>query len=81
MSSPNLAGLPGPDTLQFQQWALIAVEQLAEFGIPHPPADESAWSIWASNFSNGVIPGCAAPDPYGFNRWQDWAHALVGTIS
>lgn len=78
---PNLAALPGPDTLQFQQWALVAVEQLADFGLPLPPIDEADWLHWADNFSNGVLLGSPAPTPYGFSNWRDWAHALIGTIS
>lgn len=80
-TSPNLAGLPGPDTLKFHEWAYIAVEQLADFGLPSPPVAEADWAHWASSFNNGGMPGTPVPDPYGFATWQDWAYAVVGTIS
>lgn len=80
MPTPNLAGLPDPDTLKFQEWAFIAVEQLAEFGLPIPPIEEE-WPSWATSFNNGGMAGCPVPDPYGFATWQDWARAVIGTIS
>ena len=79
-TNPNFAGLPTPHGLKFTEWAQIAVEQLAQFGLQVAP-EEDDWQTWAANFTNGTMPGYPAPSPLGFNSWQDWAFALLGTIS
>lgn len=80
-NGPNYAFLPAPDQLQFTVWASIAAEQLAAYGVPAPPLDESMWQLWAANFVNGTVPGTQVADPYGFSTWQAWGQALVGTLS
>lgn len=77
----NFAGLPDPYGLKFHSWASIAVEHLAEYGVGTPPEDENLWSIWAADLINGTIPGSPPPSPYGFSSWQEWASALIGTLS
>ena len=77
---PNFAGLPTPHGLKFNEWSQIAVEQFTKNGLPQSP-DESNWQAWASNFSDGTMPGYLAPSPLGFETWQDWASALIGTIA
>ena len=81
MSGPNYGFLPAPDQLQFTEWASIAAEQLAAYGVPTPSSDEATWQIWAANFVNVTLPGTQVADPYGFSTWQDWAHAVVGTLA
>lgn len=79
-TTPNFVSLPTPDGLKFTEWAQIAVEQLASYGLP-AVADESLWQQWATSFTDGTMPGYPAPNPLGFSCWQDWAYALLGTIS
>jgi hypothetical protein len=81
MSTPNYAFLPSPSGLQFSQWAAVAAEQLASYGVPAPPTDDSLWKEWASFFVDGSIPGTAVPSPHGFNDWQTWASILIGTLA
>jgi hypothetical protein len=78
MSVVNYAFLPTPNTVKFMEWATLATEQFAAYGIP-VPLSEAAWQSWAENFSNGSVPGTPGPDPYGFPDWQSWANALIGT--
>jgi hypothetical protein len=77
---PNYGGLASPVGLQFVEWAAVAVEQLSSYGLPSASSDLE-WQAWATNFSNGTLPGSQVPDPYGFSTWQDWAHALIGTLA
>jgi len=77
---PNFGGLPSPHGLKFNEWAQIAVEQFIQYGIPQAP-EESAWREWSISFSDGTMPGYAAPNPWGFGSWQDWACALIGTTA
>lgn len=77
-SDVNYAFLPSPSTLKFMEWAPVAVEQLAAYGVPEPVSEDS-WRDWAATLANGALPGTPAPDPYGFPDWQSWASALIGT--
>jgi len=79
-TNPNFAGLPTPHGLKFSEWAQIAVEQFAQYGLHNAP-EESAWQQWAASFVDGTMPGYPAPSPVGFSSWQDWASALIGTIA
>ena len=75
----NLGTLPQPDALKFTEWASVVTEQLSGYGVPNPP-DEILWRDWACSFSDAGIPGLGL-DPYGFGSWQDWASALIGTLT
>jgi hypothetical protein len=79
-ATPNFVSLPTPDGLKFTEWAQIAVEQLASYGLQNAP-EEVAWQTWAASFIDGTMPGSPAPSPSGFSSWQEWAYALIGTIS
>lgn len=80
MSNPNFALLPTPIGIKFTDWASVVAEQLSTYGVSVPP-DEAQWRDWAAYFSSGAIPGAVVPNPYGFDGWQSWASALIGTIS
>ena len=79
-TNPNFVSLPTPDGLKFTEWAQIAVEQFSQYGL-HVAPDEATWQTWAASFTDGTMPGCPAPSPVGFNDWQSWASALIGTIA
>lgn len=72
----SFSTLPSPEGLKYQQWTSIAAEQLAAEGVADPGAEDD-WREWAADLPDGAS---AAIDPYGFNTWQDWAYAVIGTL-
>lgn len=72
--------LPVPYGLKFTEWAAVASEQLAQYGIP-PAGSEADWQQWAGRFCDSGLPGVSAPRPEGFADWQQWASSLIGTIT
>lgn len=65
----------------FESWAslmceLYAVQQLA---IPTAKTDWKEWGAGLTGIAN--FNNEATPSPYNFDKWQDWAAALVGAYN
>lgn len=71
------AAFPEPAGMSFVAWASVITEQLAEQGVPIA-TNESTWRDWV----NGLLStaGLAwVPRTEGFETWQQWADAFVGS--
>jgi len=65
----------------FESWASLMCELYApqQLQIPGPLVDWKSWG--AGLLAIDVFTNEAAPNPYLFDDWQEWAQALVGTIN
>jgi hypothetical protein len=76
-----LALVYDPRFQTFQSWASLMCEAYAGQQLAIPD-DRTDWREWAAGlkaidvFTNEGIPG-----PYIYERWEDWAAALVGAIN
>ena len=65
----------------FDSWASLMVEAYAGQQLAIPSGEQD-WKIWAAGlkgidvFANEAIPG-----PYQFDKWSDWAEALVNSVN
>jgi hypothetical protein len=65
----------------FQQWAEFMVPTLEIYGVISNPPAESDWQEWASGVvSLDGLVSRAAPMPYGFASWRDWAARLIEVL-
>lgn len=65
----------------FESWACLMVELYAEqqLEIPNETTD---WRQWGSGLlAIGFFSNEAVPMPDNFERWDDWAAALMGAIN
>lgn len=70
-----------PRNLSWDQWASLMCEAYAgqQLEIPH---DETKWREWANGFHGiGLFGSDAVPSASSFDRWQDWASAVVGAVA
>lgn len=66
---------PSPLGMDFETWAALMAEQLADLGVSAPKTDEN-WVSWGQGLLN--FPELVTfPDPYGFSKWDDWAVRVV----
>lgn len=65
----------------WNSWASLMVEAYGSQNL-EIPGDEEEWKGWAAGFCGiSLFAKDAAPDPYTFDDWRDWAAALVNNIS
>ena len=70
-----------PRNLSWDQWASLMVEAYAGQQL-EIPSDESEWRSWADGFSGiGLFGSDAVPSHDNFEKWQDWAAAVVGAVN
>lgn len=65
----------------FQSWAALLCEQYAaqQLEIPDGGTD---WKMWGNGLQAiGIFGNEAVPDTSVFDRWEDWAAALINTIN
>ena len=64
----------------WESWASLMVEAYAAQQLSIP-TDEAHWKEWAAGLRGiDIFINDAAPTPYEFDNWQDWAAALVNTV-
>ena len=65
----------------FESWAALMVEaystQQLQMGLPEDKWQEFATSLLAIDVFNND----AVPQPYAFDRWNEWAEAVVNTVN
>jgi hypothetical protein len=65
----------------FKLWADFMVPTLQAYGDISVPPEESDWKNWASGVvSLDGLVSRAAPLPYGFASWKDWAARLIEVL-
>ena len=70
-----------PRNLSWDQWASLMVEAYGGQQL-EIPSDESEWRGWADGFCGiGLFNNDAVPSPHAFEKWQDWASAVVGAVT
>jgi hypothetical protein len=70
-----------PRNLSWDQWASLMVEAYGGQQL-EIPSNESAWREWANGFCGiGLFNNDAVPSPHAFEKWQDWASAVVGAVT
>jgi hypothetical protein len=70
-----------PRNLSWDQWASLMVEAYGGQQL-EIPSNESAWRGWADGFCGiGLFNNDAVPSPHAFEKWQDWASAVVGAVT
>jgi hypothetical protein len=65
----------------WDSWASLMVEAYANQQLSRP-GPEADWKQWAEGFKAlDSFNKSGAPGPQAFDKWQDWAQALVGAVS
>jgi hypothetical protein len=65
----------------FESWASLMVEAYGgqQLEIPNEGTD---WKGWAAGLKGiDIFVNDAAPDPYIYDNWDDWAAQLVNTVN
>lgn len=75
------AAIYDPRFHTFETWAALMVELYAEQQL-EIPNENTDWRAWGNGLlSIGFFSNEAVPIPEQFDRWDDWAAALVGAIN
>jgi hypothetical protein len=70
-----------PRNLTWDHWASLMVEAYAGQQL-EIPSTEAQWKEWATGFCGiGLFESDAVPSPHAFEKWQDWASAVVGAVT
>lgn len=65
----------------WDSWASLMCEAYAGQQLEIPKSEDD-WKNWAAGFSGiDLFAKDAIPNPYEFSDWQDWAVAVVNTLS
>jgi len=65
----------------WDSWASLMVEAYASQQLAIP-AGEEHWKEWAAGLRGiDIFINDAAPTPYEFDNWRDWAEALVNAVN
>ena len=65
----------------WDSWASLMVEAYGTQQLAIPTGEDT-WREWAAGFRGiDIFGNDAVPSPYEFNHWQDWAAAVVNTVS
>jgi hypothetical protein len=71
--------IPQPQGMVFADWAAVAAEQLAQYGVSGSSSDD--WKTWA--YALFYVPELTArniPSPDGFPDWTSWASRFVESV-
>jgi hypothetical protein len=65
----------------FESWASLMCEQYATQQLVIPSASTD-WQQWGAGLlAIDVFTNEAAPNPFQFDDWHEWAEALVATVN
>jgi hypothetical protein len=76
-----LAVVYDPRYHTFDSWASLMCEAYAgqQLAIPRMGDD---WQSWAAGLKAiDIIVNEGIPGPYTFDKWEDWAQAVVGAVN
>jgi hypothetical protein len=70
-----------PRYMEFDDWAALICEQYGAQNIVIPFKGMN-WQDWAAGLlAIDIFANEAAPNPYTFNDWRDWAEQLIGAVN
>jgi hypothetical protein len=76
-----LALVYDPRNHTFDSWASLMVEAYAGQQLCIP-SGEATWKDWAAGINAiDIFMNEAIPNPYQFEKWSDWAEALVNNVN
>lgn len=65
----------------WDSWASLMVEAYAGQQLAIPSGEQD-WKIWAAGLQAiDIFTNNAIPNPYTFEKWSDWAEALVNSVN
>lgn len=68
-----------PRNMTWDQWSSLMAELFAVQNLGIVP--EEQWKDWADAMSAfGSFQSSGVGDSRGFEKWQDWAYHLIGTM-
>ena len=72
--------VPQTEQLTWDEWASAFVGFSNITNVPLP-SDESDWKAWADSLQYlPTLEGYRVPEPALFERWQEWAEQLSGSL-
>lgn len=76
-----LALIYDPRYHTWDSWASLMVEAYAGQQLAIPDSEQN-WKIWAAGLQAiDIFANNAIPNPYTFDKWSDWAEALVNSVN
>lgn len=76
-----LALIYDPRYHTWDSWASLMVEAYAGQQLAIPDSEQN-WKIWAAGLQAiDIFANNAIPNPYTFEKWSDWAEALVNSVN
>lgn len=70
-----------PRHMEFEDWACLMVELYGAQNL-EIPTHGTEWKGWAVGLLGiDVFTNEAAPNPYSFDNWRDWAQQLIGAVN
>lgn len=70
-----------PRYMEFDQWASLMVELYGAQNLVIP-TPEVNWKDWAAGLlAIDIFTNEAAPNPYVFDDWKEWAQQLIGVVN
>jgi len=76
-----LALIYDPRYHDFTSWASLMCEAYAGQQL-EIPSNNDEWQAWGAGLKGiDLFANEAAPDPYQFKNWEDWAAALVNNVN
>jgi hypothetical protein len=76
-----LALVYDPRNHTWNSWASLMVEAYAGQQLAIPDTEDT-WKGWAAGVKGiDIFANEGVPDPYLFEKWSDWAEALVNSVN
>lgn len=70
-----------PRFMEFEGWACLMVELYGAQNLEIPTYD-TEWKGWAAGLlAIDVFTNEAAPNPYAYDDWKEWAQQLIGAVN
>lgn len=77
----ELALVYDPRGHTFESWAALMCEAYAAQQLMMPTS-ETDWRLWADGLcAMDIFMNNAIPNALGFDRWEDWASAVVSAVN